>query len=74
MSTPVVEQPDGSIVLSFADQSFIRFTAATEDLGITGITFASPDPDLINTRARELGLWREDRDGIFIGDVAFNFV
>jgi glyoxalase-like protein len=74
MSTPVVERPDGGYVLNFADQSFIRFTAATEDLGITGITFACPEPELIKTRGRELGLWREDQNGIFIGDVAFNFV
>lgn len=74
MSTPVVAQSDGSYVLSFADQSFIRFASATDDLGITGITFACPEPDLINARARAQGLWREDQNGIFIGDVAFNFV
>lgn len=74
MSTPVINESDGSYVLVFTDQSFIRFSAAADDLGITGITFACPEPDLINAQARELGLWREDQNGIFIGDVAFNFV
>ncbi len=74
MSTPVVEQPDGSYVLNFADGTFIRFTSAADDLGITGITFACPEPELLNTRARELGLWHDDRESIFVGDVAFNFV
>jgi hypothetical protein len=74
MSTPVVAQPDGRYELIFSDQTFLRFSPAAADLGITGITFTCPAPEQMTARAQELGLWGESRGGIFIGDVAFNFV
>lgn len=74
MSTPVVAQPDGRYALVFSDQTFIRFSPAAADLGITGITFSSLEPQLMTIRAKELGLWSDKRNSIFIGDVAFNFV
>ncbi|XOV82462.1 MAG: VOC family protein [bacterium] len=74
MRTPVTRQSGECFALIFSDNSFIRFRPAAADLGITGITFTCPNPQHITAQARALGLWDEVRDGIFIGDVAFNFV